>query len=116
MRIICKKCGTEAHSKCPSMRSIFPSRESEEESNFWHGMGFELKPVEAGEHWKPGVKRLTVTMIVFPDEDEATAMKRFVEKMKRIPDAEMDRYLCKHSYVHTEDCRICSFKMEASDV
>jgi len=112
MRVVCSKCGTEGSSKCPDSRNIFPSRESEGESHFWHGMGFMLKP--AGDGWKPGVMRLHVTMIVDPEEDEATAMERFVKKMQRIPKDKMDRYLCKHSYQHTTDCVFCGFKMEAS--
>ena len=114
MKVICKKCGTEANSKCPWSRSIFPSREGERESNFWHGMGFGLKP--AGDGWKEGVMRLSVTMIVIPPENEDEAMLRFVQKMRSIPEESMVRYLCRHTYEHTEDCSFCSFKMEASNV
>lgn len=77
---------------------------------FWHGMGFELKP--AGEGWKEGVNRLHVTMISWPEDDEEQALKNFIRKIKSIPDDDIDKYVCKHNYLHTEDCRFCSAKKE----
>ena len=110
MLLVCSKCGSTASSKCPSQRTIFPTQESEKESNFWFGMSFGLKP--AGEGWKEGVNRLNVTTIVLTDETEGEAMRRFIAKMRSIPIDEMDRYLCKHVYPHSEDCHICSVTLE----
>lgn len=103
MKVICSKCGSTASSKCPNSRTIFPKDQAE--SNFWQGMGFELKP--AGD--REGVFLLSVTMIVISPETEEEAMKRFVKKMQSMPDD--PKYLCKHSYEHTMDCVFCSFKM-----
>ena len=107
MKVVCSKCGSEANSKCPVLRTIFPG--DERESAFWYGMGFKLE--DAGEGWKEGVKRLVVTMIVTPGESEDVAMMRLAKRMQSIPEDQMERYCCKHAYKHTVDCLFCSHKM-----
>ena len=79
---------------------------------FWFGMSYSVGDVPKNSGWKEGTQRLIVTMVVEKGEPEEVALKRFIEKFGRIPKDEMDRYICKHSYRHTEDCSYCSFKME----
>jgi len=105
MKVICGKCGSEASSKCPISRNIFPSRASEGESNFWQGMGFELKPADNVS------MRLSVTMLVFGDQSEEEALRRLFLKIRQIPKDQLAQYICKHSYRHTEDCMFCDHKM-----
>lgn len=97
MKLICEKCGSTAFSKCPAVRTIFPSQEGQEESNFWHGMGFALKG-----------GKLSVTMATLLDEEGA--MTYLINKLRQIPEDKIPLYVCKHQYTHTEDCSYCGFK------
>jgi hypothetical protein len=72
-------------------------------------MGFRLEP--AGQGWKEGVTRLHVTMIS-PEVNESEAMLLLIRRLKSIPEEKMAQYLCKHTYVHTEDCIFCGYKVE----
>ena len=113
MLVVCSKCGSQGSSKCPWTRTIFPTRESERESNFWQGMSFCLE--DAGDGWQEGTKQLKVTMLKWAEGNEEDTLRMFIKKIKSIPDDELDRYVCKHDYRHTEDCSFCSFRMEAVD-
>ena len=53
-------------------------------------------------------------MLSFDHANEEEAFKDFVRRFKNIPDDELDQYACKHEYMHTEDCRICSFTLEVA--
>lgn len=110
MEVICKKCGITGSSKCPVMRTIFPTPESEHESYFWMGMWYNTEP--AGDGWREGVQKLRLEMILNDDEDEEKGLKRLIAKIKSIPNEEINQYICKHSYQHTVDCHICGWKEE----
>jgi len=109
MIVTCENCGIQASTKCPSSRTIFPLEEHKGENIFWMGKGYKIGP--AGKGWQQGTQSLTLTSIVMPEETQEQALTRLFLEIQQIPEADMEQYVCRHTYFHSEDCHICGHVM-----
>lgn len=87
--VVCKKCGAEAHSKCPACRTVFP--EDQIGAMLSWILKFKERKMENGQRW------LEVSLLMTDEQDEEKALENLAKLMEKMLH-QVDNYPSIHSY------------------